>query len=91
MTQEEEHKRQLVITQNTLIPIGLLGVLAGGIWWFTSLYQQVRSIDMRLKDTESKVTLFQESSITTVERLVTIEVKLDELKSSLSNSTIKSK
>ena len=87
----EVHKKQLVITQSTLIPIGLLGVLAGGIWWFTSLYQQVRSIDMRLKDTENKVSLFQESSIITVERLVTIEVKLDELKSSVSNSTIRPK
>lgn len=42
------------ITAATLIPIGSLGVLIGGVYWFTSMYNQVQANTKTLEKREAK-------------------------------------
>ena len=42
------------ITEGTLIPISLVIVLTGGIYWFSSMYSQVQEHSVRLTALEDK-------------------------------------
>lgn len=60
------------ITENTLIPLSLLAVIAGGIFWFSTLYAEVRASSTDIQDLKN--TMRQLQSID--QRLSRIEGKL---------------
>ena len=42
------------ITERTLVPLGLVMAMAGGIFWFSSMYTQVEAHTSRLNALEDK-------------------------------------
>jgi hypothetical protein len=64
------------ITENTLIPISVFAVVAGGIFWLSSLYIQTKANADSLDKIERKQDLYTETLNSIDRRLSVIEYEV---------------
>ena len=69
------------ITENTLIPLGLVIVLIGGVVWLTSIKADTLSLKERQEKSEIKQDKYNETLQSIDERLSHMEGILEELRS----------
>ena len=69
------------ITEKTFIPISLLSIVAGGIFWLSSMYSKVEAHENTLNKIQVQQTKFMASDDTfkdeVIDRLARIETKIE--------------
>lgn len=65
------------ITENTLVPISLLTVIVGGVFWLSSMYSKVEAHAKSMEVVEAKQDKHIEVLQSIDKRLTRIEAKLE--------------
>jgi len=68
-----------ILSEETLLPISLVILIAGGIVWLTKMFMVSRDTDKHLVLLTARVDVLEKESSAVCERLARIETKLDML------------
>mgnify|MGYP001590178655 CR=1 FL=1 len=68
-----------ILSEETLLPISLVILIAGGIVWLTKMFMISRDTDKHLVLLSARVDMLEKESSVVCERLARIETKLDML------------
>ncbi len=72
-----EKERNTIITKETLIPIGFLIVLMGGVVWITSLYNLAQNNARTITSLEARIAQIQVESGSFSTQIAGMNAKLD--------------
>lgn len=83
-------KKPAIFSKDTLVPIGMLVAIAGGIFWLALLYsdskytkEQLRGVDDRVRNMETRQSSLERFQSTTEQRLENIEKLLTEVRDTI--------
>jgi len=84
-----------IISKETLIPIGLVAALAGGIFWLSTMWSDVQNLKSNQDRLQNQIYQTNDTVSKISERLIRMETKtdsvlekLDELKKNLTAKTV---
>lgn len=75
MTMKEAGKT--ILSANTLIPLSAIGVIAGAVFWLSSLYASVTALKTTVAAFEQRIMTIESQNVINADRMARIETKID--------------
>lgn len=72
-----KNNMETVLSQKTLVPIGFVIILAGGMFWLTTIYNTVNDHTVKMEKLELSINNVQKDYNEIRDRTVRIETKID--------------
>ena len=74
-----------VISKETLVPIGLLVTLAGGVFWLSTLWSDVQNLKQNQDKLQTQIYQTNDTVSKISEKLIRLETKMDTVIESLAD------
>lgn len=66
-----------ILSKETLVPVGALGIVFAGVWWAASISATVGDLRNDVDKMQGEFEAIRSSAIVTAEQLARVETKLD--------------
>lgn len=86
---ETGEAKKTILSRDTLIPVGFVLAIAGGIFWLSQMYSQVQQNRVAIGQIRQDITVIRDEQSDVSDRMARIETKIDLLLASFVDSSKK--